>query len=68
MARGRGVILQRYNQSNLGDIKTFKLDEGVNWQTGERTRTEKNIKAWLGKRAQSGKLAPKGFSRHNRFS
>ena len=68
MARGRGVILQRYNEGFLGDIKTFNLDEGLNWQTGERTRTETNVKAWLGKRAQSGKLAPKGFSRHNRFS
>ena len=68
MTRGRGVILQRYNEGFLGDIKTFNFDEGLNWQTGERKRTETNIKAWLGRRAQSGRLAPKGFSRHNRFS
>ena len=68
MARGRGVIFQRYKKGGLADVKTFYLEEGLNWQSGERVRTELNVKEWIGKRAQAGKNAPKGFSRKNRFS
>ena len=68
MTKGRGVIMQRYNNGGLADVKTFNLDDGLNWQTGERRRTETNLIAWLGKRAQVGRLPPKGFSRTNRFS
>jgi len=68
MGRGKGVILQRYNSGNLRDIKTFKLNEGLTWQTGSGVRTENDIKAWVGKRAQAGLLVPKGFPRVNRFT
>ena len=67
MTRGRGVILQRYRQGGLADLKAFKLEDGLSWSVGDRTRTETDIKPWYGKRSQVGQLPPKGFSRHNRF-
>ncbi|NQV57384.1 MAG: DNA topoisomerase IV subunit A, partial [Rhodospirillales bacterium] len=68
MTRGRGVILQRYKDGGLADVKTFNAKDGLSWKTGDKTRTETDLMAWQGKRAQSGRLPPKGFSKHNRFS
>ncbi|MBT4115084.1 MAG: DNA topoisomerase IV subunit A [Rhodospirillaceae bacterium] len=68
MTRGRGVILQRYKDGGLADVKTFNMADGLSWKTGERTRTETDLMAWQGKRAQSGRLPPKGFSKANKFS
>ena len=68
MTRGRGVILQRYKDGGLGDVKTFTMKEGLSWKTGDKTRTETDLLAWQGKRAQAGRLPPKGFSRTNKFS
>jgi len=69
MTRGRGVILQRYKDGGLSDIKTFRLEEGLTWAAGaERTRREQRLVDWLGKRAQAGRLPPQGFPRSNRFS
>jgi len=67
MARGKGVILQKYKDGELSDIKSFNLKEGLSWASGDRTRTETDIRAWRGERAQSGRLAPNGFARNNRF-
>ena len=69
MARGRGVLLQRYKQGGLSDAKVFSLSEGLSWrQTGGRQRTENDLAPWLGKRGSAGRLAPKGFSKNNRFA
>jgi topoisomerase-4 subunit A len=68
MTRGRGVVLQRYREGGMSDIKVFAVAEGLSWRIGERTRTEPDIGPWRGKRAQAGRLAPKGFSKANRFS
>ena len=68
MTRGRGVILQRYKDGGLGDIKTFIKSEGLSWKTGDKTRLETDIVSWEGRRSQSGRLPPKGFSRSNKFS
>ncbi|HJO86991.1 MAG TPA: DNA gyrase subunit A, partial [Rhodospirillales bacterium] len=68
MTRGRGVILQRYKDGGLGDIKTFTMKKGLSWKTGDKTRTETDLMAWQGKRAQAGRQPPKGFSRTNKFS
>src|SRR5262249_19422881 len=40
MARGGGVILQRYRDGGLADAKVFRLADGLTWQLGDRTRTE----------------------------
>ena len=68
MARGRGVVLQRYKDGGLSDAKIFNLAEGLSWASGDRTRTETDIRDWIGKRAQAGRLPPRGFASTNRFS
>ena len=68
MARGRGVILQRYRDGGLADAKTFTRSEGLTWRLGERTRSHVDIAPWMAKRGQVGRLPPPGFPRSNRFS
>jgi topoisomerase-4 subunit A len=68
MTRGRGVILQKYKDGALSDVKCFVRKEGLVWKLGDRDRTETDLRAWLGERAQAGKLAPNGFARSNRFA
>lgn len=69
MTRGRGVILQKYKDGGLSDAKTFYLAEGLTWAAGAgRVRTEADLSAWLGKRAQAGRLPPNGFARSNKFN
>jgi len=67
MTRGRGVILQRYKDGGVSDIKTFNLAEGLCWKMGDRNRCETGLMPWLGKRAQAGRLPPAGFPRSNKF-
>jgi topoisomerase-4 subunit A len=68
MARGRGVILQRYKERGLSDVTTLNLKEGLIWKSGGATRTEPDIKAWIGKRAQAGLLPFKGFPASKKFN
>ena len=69
MQRGKGVILQRYKDGDLSDIKVFTLADGLSWQMGGgRTRTETDLLAWQGKRGAAGKLPPNGFPRPARFT
>ncbi len=68
MARGRGVILQRYHDGGLADAKVFTRRDGLTWKQGEtRTRTETALADWVGARAGSGRVVPQGFPRSNRF-
>ncbi len=67
MTRGRGVILQRYKDGGLSDAIFFERAAGLQWRSGERTRTETDLRPWLGKRSKAGRLPPKGFPRNNRF-
>ena len=67
MTRGRGVKLQSYKDGGLSDVTAFRMEEGLSWRSGDRTRTETDLTAWIGKRAQAGRLAPRGFAKSNRF-
>ena len=68
MARGRGNMLQRYHDGGLADAKVFNLADGLSWRQGEsRTRTETDLSNWIGERAGSGRVAPRGFPGNNRF-
>ncbi len=67
MARGKGVILQRYKDGHASDAKVFILKDGLSWQSGDRTRVETNLRDWIGERAQAGRLPPQGFPRSNKF-
>ncbi len=67
LARGAGVILQRYKDGGLADARVFRLADGLTWRLGDKTRTETNLRDWLGERAQSGRLPPNGFPRAPKF-
>jgi topoisomerase-4 subunit A len=70
MARGRGVRLQRYKEGGLSDLKAFKAEVGLTWtdSAGRLFKlTLKELADWRGNRADSGRLAPKGFPRTNKF-
>lgn len=70
MGRGKGVRLQRYKDGGLSDAKTFKLADGLTWlDTSGRTWTvpQGDLLEWLGHRAESGRLPPKGFPKSNSF-
>ena len=67
MARGRGVILQRYRDAALSDAQVFGRAEGLRWRSGAGVRTETALEQWQGKRGQAGRSAPRGFPAANRF-
>ncbi|MEM0987263.1 MAG: DNA topoisomerase IV subunit A [Pseudomonadota bacterium] len=72
MTRGKGVRLQTYRDGGLSDAILFKLELGLSWkEQGGRTRTESADRlaegGYLHKRAGSGRMAPRGFPRNNRF-
>jgi topoisomerase-4 subunit A len=61
MGRGRGVILQRYKQGKLAQLRTFNIEAG--WPIGfkDSDRKDNAPSHWLGSRGQAGLLPPKGF-------
>ncbi|OIN87113.1 MAG: DNA topoisomerase IV subunit A [Alphaproteobacteria bacterium CG1_02_46_17] len=67
MAKGKGVILQKYKDAEISDVKTFNMKQGLTFTSGTREMSVSNVKEWLGERAQVGKLPPNGFPRSNRF-
>ena len=54
MTRGRGVILQKYKDGGLSDVKTFNLADGLTWRLGDKTRTETDA-AGLDRPARPGR-------------
>ncbi|WP_366656392.1 DNA topoisomerase IV subunit A [Fodinicurvata sp. EGI_FJ10296] len=66
MAKGRGVILQKYKEGKLLDLKTFNDAEGLKW--GRRTLAGQDLLGYRGARAGAGRLRPKGFSSVNGFN
>ena len=69
MTRGRGAILQKYKGGMLGDIISFNSNNGLSWEMrGGKTRTEKDLADWIGKRGQVGRMPPHGFPSNNKFS
>jgi len=68
MTKGRGVILQRYHDGELSDAKVFTKADGLTWKQGEnRTRTETDLRGWIGERASSGRVV-QGFPKNNKFT
>ena len=71
MGRGKGVLLQRYKDGGMADIRTFELSAGLSWlMGGGKTRTvpADELADYEGKRASAGRMAPRGFPRDNKFS
>jgi topoisomerase-4 subunit A len=70
MTRGKGVILQRFAEGGLADVRVFVAKQGLTWQDAAGrvfTLAKADYAEWVGQRAQAGKLAPKGFPRSNKF-
>ena len=70
MARGKGVILQRFAEGGLSDVTVFAAKQGLTWLDGAGrtfTLSKSEYADWVGQRAQAGKVAPKGFPRSNKF-
>jgi len=67
MQRGQGVILQRYKDGGMSDLKVFALAEGLSWKTGEKIRTETKLLVWQADRGSQGKMLPNGFPKSGKF-
>ncbi|MGH6697206.1 DNA topoisomerase IV subunit A [Sphingopyxis sp.] len=70
MARGQGVMLQRYRDGGLSDAVSFAFADGLSWAMGGdtgRTRTETDLAPWRVARGAAGRMPPTGFPRNNRF-
>lgn len=70
MTRGRGVILQKFKDGGLSDARAFALSDGLSCRQGSRIRTfvQAEIDDWIGRRGNTGRLAPKGFPKSNKFA
>ncbi len=69
MARGKGVKLQSYHDGGLADVCVFARAGGLTWEdSAGRVRQVPEWADFKGKRGQSGRVAPRGFSRSGRFS
>jgi len=68
MTRGKGVVIQKYQKGGLSDAKIFSPGEGLTWtDRSGRTQTIDDWKPYVGKRAQAGRIAPKGFPTSKKF-
>jgi topoisomerase IV subunit A len=70
MTRGKGTILQRFKDGGLSDARVFAKKDGLTWldPAGRNfTLPMAELRDWVGQRAQSGRLAPRGFPKSNKF-
>jgi topoisomerase-4 subunit A len=70
LARGQGVVLQRYRDGGLSDAVAVRLEDGLSWTLGGETgrvRTETDLSPWRAARGAAGRMPPIGFPRTNRF-
>ncbi|MFQ3622909.1 MAG: DNA gyrase C-terminal beta-propeller domain-containing protein, partial [Acetobacteraceae bacterium] len=70
MAKGRGVVLQKFKDGGLADAKAFVLAEGLSVRLGENrtsVRPAVDLRDWLGHRAQAGRMVWRGFPSSGRF-
>ena len=68
MGKGKGVILQKFKDGNLSDAKAFNWKSGLTYASRGSETPVKDIKLWLGQRAQAGRLPPNGFPKAAKFS
>jgi topoisomerase-4 subunit A len=69
MARGKGVILQKYNaeRTYVMDAMFFDERDGFGWTTGRGRTTLDDWSPWVGRRATQGRTIPVGFPRSGKF-
>ena len=69
MTRGKGVKLLGGKGARLSDAIVFSAEEGLFWIDGAgRRHAADGWEAYQAKRAQAGRIAPRGFPRSLRFS
>ncbi len=70
MARGKGVILQKYNaeRTYVMDAMFFTNAEGFGWTTGRGRTALDDWNLWIGKRGTQGHTIPLGFPRSGKFN
>jgi topoisomerase-4 subunit A len=69
MSRGKGVRIQKYKDGGLKDITTFNGEDGLSFvDSAGRRNAVSDWKVLEGKRAQAGRMAPRGFSRSGTFA
>jgi len=68
MGRGKGVILQKYKDGGVSDVKSFNLETGLEFKYGSGATLVEDIAPWIGKRASAGRLPPNGFPKNNKFN
>jgi topoisomerase IV subunit A len=66
LARGQGVILQRYKDGGLADAVTFNWMDGLTDENG-RNFPPSELKEWKGERAQAGRIVPRGWAKSGKF-
>ncbi len=69
LGRGKGVRLQNFKDGGLKDITTFEAEDGLVFVDASGRRI--SVSDWeihQGKRAQAGRIAPRGFYRSGVFA
>jgi topoisomerase IV subunit A len=67
MAKGKGVALQKYKDGGLADATAFTLSDGLRDYNG-RTWEKSELKEYVGARAQSGRIVPRGWPKNHKFA
>ena len=69
MSRGKGVRLLGGKGADLADATIFNAEDGLSWLDGAGRRFNlDDWEMWTAKRAQAGKMVPRGFPRSLRFA
>ena len=69
LSKGGGVQLIKLKEKNLiTDTVFLNISNGLNWNKNNKVKNLKDVKYWLGKRAQVGKKIPKGFNKSLKFN
>jgi topoisomerase-4 subunit A len=67
MSRGRGITLMRLKGAELRDVATFAAESGLTWRANGAEKRLTDLTGYRGRRAGSGRVAPRGFPKDNRF-
>ena len=70
MTRGKGVRLQKYRDGGIADAKVFARADGLTWKDAAGRNFNvpmRELREWVGMRADAGRLPPKGFPKNNKF-
>ena len=66
--KGSGVQLIKLKENDyITDSNLINLKKGLSWEKNNKIKNIKDIKFWIGKRAQVGKKIPKVFNKNLKF-